>query len=149
MPRPGQAHHGRRVTRRDKLLAIAFGALLIFGVWWLLFKTDASSFTVMTPDVYDSISWTSREYKQTYTEVHGVERGRPISVYLGPLAEYEDRVVAAYVRELQILNGDPPYAEATHKEFANAIVVCGVLQDCKDVSHRIADAAKDREARDR
>ena len=144
MQRPGRAHHGRRVTRRDKLLGTAFGAALLLGVWWLL-SDRSSSFSVIDTDVYSSFGWTSRTHQEGYAGIHGVHEGRPVSVFVGTSAGCLATTEAAFSKHQELQNGDPKYPDADQKEVGNAVVVCGVPDDCKSVASRISHRAKTRE----
>ncbi len=146
MPRPGAGQHGRQIGRRDKLMAIAFGALLLFGVWWLLLRPDSGSYTVFDVDVYGSFGWTSRERPPTHTEIRGFLRGNPISVFVGPHTVREVILELSTREQIKMRLENSDYPDADRKIFANAVVVCGIPDDCKTVARSITGEAKDREA---
>jgi hypothetical protein len=134
------------VTRREKFLGVAVVVLLLFGLWWIFANT--SSYTVVALDVYSSFEWTDRVYTPTHAEVHGVREGRPVSVFVGPHSGFEAITESAYLKQIELRNGSPEYPDADQNEVANAVVVCGVPEDCRWIAANISQHAKAREKHD-
>lgn len=142
--RPGGNRFGRRPGWRDKLLGIAFGAALLFGLWWLLLKPV--SYSVMVGDVDGSFEWTDRSTSATHTKFTGFRKGNPVVVFISTYSNIEVIRGLAPQEQLRILLDYPEFPEPKRKQFANAIVVCAVSSDCSAVAHSIELAAKQRES---
>jgi hypothetical protein len=141
MERPGAQRHGRQVGRRDKLIAVAFGALLIFGLWRiLLFPTD---YTVSTLDIDGVIFPTKTVLSATHWEYYAHYGQSDVIV----LISFDGKIKVAQEKSLilhaqMLLEGK--YPDAARKKFANAFVICGVPDDCSSLADKIKANAKDR-----
>ena len=141
---PKGGRFGRRVTRRDKLLGLAFGAVLLFGLWWLLLAPV--SYSVVTSDVDGSFGWTERVNHVTHSEFRGTRNGNLVAVFVGSYSGREVMLDLATREQIILRTEDVRYPKARLKIFANAAVVCGIPDDCMHVAYLITEKSKDREA---
>jgi hypothetical protein len=143
MPRPGGGRHGRQVTRRDKLLAIAFGALLIFGLWWMLFRPEP--YTVSSLDFDGVFYFTGSVTEDTHQEFYGRFGNSEVVVIVGLGGKYEATTNRANVLLAQMLLSDES-PEPTSKRFSNAVVVCEFSEDCKNIVREVSANARERQS---
>ena len=141
---PKGGRFGRRVTRRGKLLGLAFGAVLLFVLWRVLFTPV--SYSVVTTDVYGSFGWTERVNQTTHTEFRGTRKGNLVAVFVAPHSGREVILELAMREQIIMRLEDGRYPDAGRKVFANAVVVCGIPNDCTHVAYSISENAKEREA---
>lgn len=134
---PKGGRFGRRVTRRDKLLGLAFGAVLLFGLWKVLFAPV--SYSVVTNDVDGSFGWTERVNHVTHSEFRGTRKGNLVAVFVGPYSGREVMLEQATREQIILRSEVDRYPDARLKIFANAAVVCGIPDDCMHVAYLITE----------
>jgi hypothetical protein len=144
MPRPGAGRHGRQIGWRDKLMGIAFAALVVGGVWWMIFRE--TGYTVSSLDIEGVVYGTEELRGDTHREYFGYYGQSEVIVIIGFGHKYHLTDIRAQELLAEMLF-EKNYSDADVKRFSNALVVCEVSDDCAGVAKGISENAKDRESR--
>ena len=144
MQRPGAGRHGRQIGWRDKLIGIAFAALLVAGVWWMIFRE--TGYTVSDLDIEGVVQYTEELRGDTHREYYGYYVQSDVVVIVGTGHKYRLTDIRAQDLLAEWLF-EKDYPDATVKRFSNALVVCGMPDDCDDIAKRVSENAGDRESR--
>ncbi|MDA1280093.1 MAG: hypothetical protein O3B95_08645 [Chloroflexi bacterium] len=134
---------GREVGRRDKLLGLAFIAVLLFGVWWILLRP--TPYAVARQDLQGVLYFTDSRAVSTHHEFYGHFGQSDVVVVVGIGNDFSTMTERAQIILAQMLL-ENRYPHATVKRFSNAIVVCGVPQDCSNLARDVEASARERES---
>jgi hypothetical protein len=121
-------------------------AILLFGLWWPFFKP--TSYTVNRSDLSGVVYYTDLVTEDTHHEFYAHYGHGDVVVIVGIGNEFAATSVRAEVLLSEMLETGE-YPNATTKRFSNAIVVCGVPDDCSDITRRVESNAREREAKSR
>ena len=125
-------------------MALGFAVLLLFGLWWWLFSP--SSYAVSRDDLSGVLYYTDSITTATKHEFYGLFGHGDAIVIVGIGNHYEVTGNRAADLLVEMLAGGN-YPDATLKRFSNAVVVCGVPEDCSNIVRLVGSNARERESR--
>ena len=141
---PKSGRFGRPLNRRDRLMGVAFMALLLFGLWWIL--RPATPYAVESVDLFGVLNYTEVISETTHDEFYGWFGQGDVVVIVGTGNNYALTMGRATVLMSEMIS-EGVYPDADLMRFSNAVVVCGVPKDCSSLASQVAERARERESR--